>query len=89
MLGLARSVDASQEEQRCADRLDDLRAHRPVVVQHGWEIGLPPTSGPFLLEADGSVVAVDVVTAPHDPLRAVNYRRADGTVVFEVGRYEQ
>ena len=33
--------------------LADLREGRPVLIQHGWEIGHPdPNSGPFLLGAD-------------------------------------
>lgn len=83
MRGLAESVGADVEVARCDDRLAALRAHRPVIVHHGWEIGLPHDSGPFLLEPDGQVVAVDVVTDPDRPLWAVNYRRADGSLVFE------
>lgn len=83
MLGLARSVDAPHVAQRYGDRLADLRTHRPVILT-GGEVGLPHLAGcQYLLEPDGTVVVVAVVTRPGRPVAGINYRRKDGTVVFE------
>lgn len=64
-------------------RAEALAAGRPVIVRHGWEIDLPPSSGPFVVEADGTVAAVEPVyadvTAP--VLTCVGYRRVDGSLV--------
>ncbi len=61
-----------------------LKAGKPVIVGNGYEIDLlPPYSGPFCLEPDGTVTAVEPVY--HDPNAprhtVVGYRRPDGTVV--------
>ena len=60
-----------------------IRAGEPVIVQHGWEIGLAPDSGPFCLERDGRVTPVEAVHV--DPAAVVgtvsHYVRPDGTTV--------
>lgn len=65
-------------------RLEALEAGRPVVVQHGYEIDLlPPFSGPFVLEPDGTLSPCEPVYAdPSAPVRTVTgYRRPDGSPV--------
>lgn len=70
-------------KRRLLARAEALAAGRAVIVQHGWEIGLPPDSGPFVLESDGTVG--DVVPVHEDEsarvLRCVGYRRVDGSLV--------
>ncbi len=72
--------------QPFAAQITALKAGKPVVVQNGYEIDLlPPYSGPFCLEPDGTITAVEpVYRDPGAALRTtVNYRRPDGTVVDE------
>ncbi len=62
-----------------------VKAGAPVLVPHGYEIDLPPDSGPFCLEPDGTITAVEpVYRDPDAPLRTViGHRRPDGTLVDE------
>ncbi len=67
-----------------AAQITALKAGKPVIVRNGYEVDLlPPYSGPFCLEADGTVTAV--VPIYQDPTAAVRtavgYRRPDGSVV--------
>ncbi len=59
-------------------------AGKPVIVGNGYEIDLLPLySGPFCLEPDGTIAAVEPVY--RDPNAAiptvVGYRRRDGSLV--------
>jgi len=67
-----------------AAQITALKAGRPVIVQNGYEIDLlPPYSGPFCLEPDGTITAVEPVY--RDPNAAiptvVGHRRPDGSLV--------
>jgi len=69
-----------------AAQITALKAGNPVVVRNGYEIDLlPPYSGPFCLEPDGTITPVEpVYRDPDVPLRTViDHRRPDGTVVSE------
>jgi len=67
-----------------AAQIAALKAGKPVIVRNGYEIDLlPPYSGPFCLEPDGTIAAVEPVY--RDPNAAiptvVGYRRRDGSLV--------
>jgi len=67
-----------------AAQIAALKAGKPVVVGNGYEIDfLPPYSGPFCLEADGTITAVEPVYRDPDAAvrTTVGYRRPDGTMV--------
>jgi len=68
-----------------AAQITALKAGEPVIVPHGYEIDLPPDSGPFCLEPDGTITPVEpVYRDPDVPLPTViDHRRPDGTVVSE------
>ncbi len=62
------------------------QAGAPVIVGNGYEIDLlPPYSGPFCLEPDGTITPVEpVYRDPDAALRTtVGYRRPDGSMVDE------
>lgn len=44
-----------EDARRQRAYLDRVREGRPVVVEHGYQIGLPPNSGPWLLTADDTL----------------------------------
>jgi len=71
--------------QPFAAQIAALKAGKPVIVPHGYEIDLPPDSGPVCLEPDGTITPVEpVYRDPDAPLRTViDHRRPDGTVVSE------
>ncbi len=71
--------------QPFAAQITALKAGKPVIVPHGYEIDLPPDSGPFCLEPDGTITPVEpVYRDPDAPMRTViDHRRPDGTVVSE------
>jgi len=63
-----------------------VKAGAPVIVGNGYEIDLlPPYSGPFCLEPDGTITPVEpVYRDPDAALRTtVGYRRPDGSMVDE------
>ena len=67
-----------------AAQITALKVGNPVIVRNGYEIDLlPPYSGPFCLEPDGTITAVEpVYRDPNAPLRTViDHRRPDGTMV--------
>ncbi len=69
-----------------AAQITALKAGKPVIVGNGYEIDLlPPYSGPFCLESDGTITAVEpVYRDPNAPLRTViGHRRPDGSLVDE------
>ncbi len=68
-----------------AAQITALKAGKPVIVPHGYEIDLPPDSGPFCLEPDGTITPVEpVYRDPDAALRTtVGYRRPDGSLVDE------
>lgn len=70
-------------KRRLLGRAEALAAGRAVIVRHGWEVDLPPDSGPFVLESDGTVGEVVPVHADESApvLTCVGYRRADGSLV--------
>ena len=65
-----------------AAQITALKAGEPVIVTHGYEIDLPPDSGPFCLEPDGAITPVTDVL---DPIAAmptvIGHRRPDGSLV--------
>ena len=62
-----------------------IQAGEPIIVEHGYEIELPPNTGPFCLEPDGTITPVEpVYRDPNAPRRTViGHRRPDGTLVNE------
>jgi hypothetical protein len=75
---------------RFGAKLAQLEAGGPVIVNHGWEIGLNGYSGPFVIESDGEVVPVEIVYAASPPARprtANDYRRPDGSLVYGDSRF--
>ncbi len=66
-------------------RAEAIEAGLPVIVQHGYEIDmLPPMSGPFVVEPDGSVALVEPVcvdTPGSEFPTVLGYRRPDGSMV--------
>jgi len=68
-----------------AAQIAALKAGKPVIVPHGYEIDLPPDSGPVCLEPDGTITPVEpVYRDPDAPLRTViGHRRPDGKMVNE------
>jgi hypothetical protein len=82
MADVAQGVDPNAERifTRLAEAVD---AGDPVVVRHGYEIDLlPPYSGPWCVEPDGSLTAVEPVYDPNAAMATVTgYRRPDGSMV--------
>ncbi len=68
-----------------APQITALKAGKPLVVAHGYEIDLPPDSGPFCLEPGGTITPVEpVYRDPDAPSRTViGHRRPDRTMVNE------
>jgi len=65
-----------------AAQITALKAGEPVIVPHGYEIDLPPDSGPFCLEPDGTITPVTDVLDPNAAMPTViGRRRPDGTMV--------
>ncbi len=56
------TVDGPEFGHPFAAQITALKAGKPVVVRNGYEIDLlPPYSGPFCLEPDGTIAAVEPV----------------------------
>ncbi len=68
-----------------AAQITALKAGKPVVVRNGYEIDLlPPYSGPFCLEPDGTITPVTDVLDPNAAMPTViGHRRPDRTMVNE------
>jgi len=68
-----------------AAEITAVQAGELIIIEHGYEIDLPPNTGPFCLEPDGTITAVEPVYCdPDAPLRTViGQRRPDGTMVNE------
>jgi hypothetical protein len=68
-----------------------LEAGEPVIVSHGYQIDLDTQSGPYCLEADGTVTEVESVYADSDAktLTVTGYRRPDGSMVSSARRAER
>ncbi len=66
-----------------AAEITAVQAGEPIIVEHGYEIDLPPNTGPFCLEPDGTITPVEpVYRDPDAPLRTViGHRRPDRTMV--------
>jgi len=66
-----------------AAQIAALKAGKPVIVPHGYEIDLPPDSGPVCLEPDGTITPVEPVYRDPDAAMptVVGHRRPDGSLV--------
>lgn len=56
LLDLAERIGAERSAEKMRRRIDDLEAHRPIHRLHGWQVGMPPNSGPWTLTADDQLL---------------------------------